>query len=340
MKSGISLGVRVSCGYPEAEKKRSRFIPVGRYLLRFRGAAGPEGGGYLGSAWRGLFGRELKRLVCVTREKSCPDCLLYRSCVYPYVFETPPPADAEMLRKYPAAPHPYILWIPREAKEEGVYELGLTLVGRAAGYLAYVLHALRSAGQQAPRGLPPLTLEEVLEEQHAGSGHWRSVFDAATEELRPSGALAAVEEPPPALVRVHLCTPLRIRHEEKYVSPRSFKPADLLRSVVRRVGLLEYFHGEGRREEDFAGLAERSKAVEMENAKLYWRDWTRYSSRQGRKVEMGGVTGRFTMRLEGHEEFWPWLNIGQWVHAGKGTVMGLGQFRLEPLNGGKDVSGR
>jgi hypothetical protein len=45
---------------------------------------------YSGAAWRGVFGHALKQLVCVTRERNCLDCLLYRSCVYPYIFEAPP----------------------------------------------------------------------------------------------------------------------------------------------------------------------------------------------------------------------------------------------------------
>ena len=44
-----------------------------------------------GSAWRGALGWSLKRTVCVIRDTACRDCLLYRSCLFPHVFETPPP---------------------------------------------------------------------------------------------------------------------------------------------------------------------------------------------------------------------------------------------------------
>ena len=84
-------------------------LPLSVYRLEFVALDAVRLPVYAGSAWRGAFGHALKRLVCVTREPACPPCLLYRSCVYPYLFETPPDPAAGKLRKYPAAPHPYLL---------------------------------------------------------------------------------------------------------------------------------------------------------------------------------------------------------------------------------------
>ena len=84
-------------------------LPLALYRLHFIAQEAVRLPAYAGSAWRGVFGHALKRLVCVTREPACPACLLYRSCVYPYLFETPPDPAAGKLRKYPAAPHPYLL---------------------------------------------------------------------------------------------------------------------------------------------------------------------------------------------------------------------------------------
>lgn len=62
--------------------------------------------------FRGAFGRALQHVVCVTRTLDCPPCALKDRCLYPYVFETPPPPDAQIMRKYPAAPHPFVLTPP------------------------------------------------------------------------------------------------------------------------------------------------------------------------------------------------------------------------------------
>ncbi|MBM4331898.1 MAG: hypothetical protein FJ117_11890 [Deltaproteobacteria bacterium] len=67
---------------------------------------------YKGSALRGGFGYAFKKVVCALRTKECPECLLSEKCIYSYVFETPPPADTRMMRKYPSAPHPFVLLPP------------------------------------------------------------------------------------------------------------------------------------------------------------------------------------------------------------------------------------
>jgi hypothetical protein len=67
---------------------------------------------YKGSTLRGGFGAAFRRIVCVIRDKECADCLLKGTCVYSYIFETPPPADTAVMRKYQAAPHPFVIEPP------------------------------------------------------------------------------------------------------------------------------------------------------------------------------------------------------------------------------------
>ena len=64
---------------------------------------------YKGSSLRGGFGTAFKRTVCVVEHRDCDRCLLRTTCAYPYVFDTPVSHDATRLRKYVAAPHPFVL---------------------------------------------------------------------------------------------------------------------------------------------------------------------------------------------------------------------------------------
>ena len=59
---------------------------------------------YKGSTLRGGFGNAFKKVVCALKDKECSDCMLKERCVYSYVFETPPPADAKVMRKYLRSP--------------------------------------------------------------------------------------------------------------------------------------------------------------------------------------------------------------------------------------------
>lgn len=98
---------------------------------------------YKGSTLRGGFGYAFKKVVCALRSKECSACLLKEKCIYSYVFETAPPADSRMMRKYPSAPHPFVLLPPLE--DDRIYEPGeelsfqLTLIGRAIEYLPYFI---------------------------------------------------------------------------------------------------------------------------------------------------------------------------------------------------------
>ena len=55
------------------------------------------------------------------------------------------------------------------------------------------------------------------------------------------------------------------------------------------------------------------------------------SGRQHQHIEMGGLVGEVEYEADAEEwrRYWPLLAAGEWVHVGKGTVMGLGKYRLE-----------
>ncbi|MDR2218961.1 MAG: CRISPR system precrRNA processing endoribonuclease RAMP protein Cas6 [Methylobacillus sp.] len=60
---------------------------------------------------------------------------------------------------------------------------------------------------------------------------------------------------------------------------------------------------------------------------INWWHWARYSSRQQRKMVLGGMVG--TRKLSGDlTPFLPFLHIGQWLHVGKGATFGLGGYHL------------
>ncbi len=302
-------------------------LPLARFRLEFAVPQGAVWRGFAGSAWRGVLGHALKRLVCVARGIDCPDCLLYQSCVYPYIFETPPPPGAEKLSKYPAGPHPFVLAPPWRFDGGEVYELGLTLFGRAHRYLAYVVHALRSSAREGLSGAPRLELLSIR--QQMAGGAWTQIFGQNGERLTPLPPEIPAVPPLPARLRLVFETPLRLRDGDGLITPERFAFADLFRNLLRRVSLLTYFHTDTPLETDFRGLSQASRRLEWSRRRLDWRDWTRYSSRQQERLKMGGLVGEAELSGEGLEPFWPYLWLGQWTHAGKGTSMGLGRYRIE-----------
>ncbi len=307
-------------------------LPLARYRLLF---SLPENMGlpaYAGSAWRGALGRALKQTVCVARGTPCAQCLLLHSCVYPYIFETPPPPESQKMRRYNAAPHPFVLVLdedrPDRSASEATYTLGLTLFGRGNRYLPYLLHALSRAGERGIGGKrQTFQLLEAQQREDLLRDCWLTIF-------RPDKKLIPQPErmPPipavPEAVQIHFQTPLRLKRDGRNVRPQDFSFAALFGNLLRRFSMLTYFHTETPLEVDFAGLMAKSRAVKFRQADLYWKDWTRYSSRQQTSMQMGGLLG--TAMLDGEEivPFWPYLWLGQWVHVGKNTSMGLGRYQL------------
>ena len=78
---------------------------------------------------------------------------------------------------------------------------------------------------------------------------------------------------------------------------------------------------------DFKGLIEKATVVETTDSTLRWKDWTRYSSRQDRKIQLGGLVGRATYAGD-LEAFVPFAALGAYLHVGKNATFGLGRYKI------------
>ncbi|MBI3013679.1 MAG: CRISPR system precrRNA processing endoribonuclease RAMP protein Cas6 [Candidatus Tectomicrobia bacterium] len=320
---------------------------------------------YAGSALRGGFGHAFKRAVCVVRHGECDRCLVRQQCPYQYVFETPPAADTEMLRKYPAAPHPFVIEPPLNGRRNYAagdsLEFGLTLIGRGIDYLPYFIVAFEELGRTGlGRQHGRYRLAEVRgETRNRGPDGWAMIYAGDRRVLRDdfrirTGAeasdghehesrsrLFAVHDHPNDHAHDHdddhdhghdhgrlgieFLTPTRLKFENRLASDLEFHI--LIRNLLRRLSTLSYFHCGQRLDLDFRGLIQRAQAVEAVAKDLRWVEWQRYSARQETTMLMGGFVGSAQFR-GALDEFLPLLRLGEWVHVGKGTVFGLGLFKL------------
>lgn len=297
-------------------------LPVARYRLLFEPSTTLSLPPFAGSLFRGAFGHALRRICCVTGLPTCSPCPEYRACHYPYVFETPPPVDADRMRRYDQVPHPYVL-MPGEGCKERIgaqerFDVHLTLVGAACELAPLVVQAMRSAA-------------------HTGLGAQR-----VSARLVESVAEPPASPIPPAVprrVRLMLDTPLRMRLDNRNVTANQFSFGAFFGVLLRRVSMLCTFHGAGPLDLDFKALTAMARSVSDCGSTLQWWDWARHSSRQGRDVKMGGLLGYVDFSGADIAPFWSCLWLGQWVHAGKGTVMGLGAYRLIDLDNSTSAKG-
>ncbi|MDQ7075113.1 MAG: CRISPR system precrRNA processing endoribonuclease RAMP protein Cas6 [Gammaproteobacteria bacterium] len=303
-------------------------VPLAQYRFTLRALEPICLPDYSGSAWRGVFGHALKDLACVTKQKTCSSCQLYRGCVYSYLFETPPPLGSEKMANGSAAPHPYIL-VPSDAKVLQVgetYALGLTLFGRANRHLDYVIYALNKAGERGiGRDHGRFELHTVAQKSADGS---HQIIYKKGESVRSQPLFERDVPALPDAVTITLHTPLRLRSKGKNVRPEGFLFRQFFSSLLRRFSLLRYFHSDAPLRGDVVQLAALAHSVTLLEADLRWHEWRRYSSRQKNVIPMGGIVGSFCIKTSQLAPLWPYLWLGQQMHTGKGSSMGLGRYSL------------
>jgi len=295
---------------------------------------------YKGSTLRGGFGQALKRAVCVTRSKECKDCLLKEKCVYSYIFETPPPTETTRLRKYPYAPHPFVIEPSLEEKEkyekEEELSFNLVLIGKAIDYFPYFVLAFDRLGEFGlGRGKGKYWLKEVRSLK-GNSDNGYLIYSGEDKILNSSYALISGEDILEECkkyygkrkITLNLLTPTRLKFEEHLIKDLEFHI--FIRNLLRRISLLSYFHCGKEFKLDFKDLIEKAKKVKREDSNLSWYDWQRYSARQNTKMLMGGFIGKVTFSFDGTSpgQFLPFILLGSYIHVGKGTSFGLGKYEI------------
>jgi len=305
---------------------------------------------YKGSTFRGGFGYAFKRVVCAIRDRECPDCMLKEKCVYSYVFETPPPSDTRIMRKYTTAPHPFIIEPPPERrrgyKPGDEIEFGLILIGKAIDYLPYFIYTFDELGRIGiGKGKGRFELRNVScggETIYDSESKTLKPFKTSSLSLTPLLSLKGLSQDLPTeqsemvesglsrsrnSIKLSFSTPTRILYNGHLTLDIEFHI--LVRNLLRRLSLLYYFHCGGDSSMwDFKGIIEKAKQVKVDKQNLRWYDWERYSSRQETRMKMGGFVGEIT--FEGNiAPFISLIEAGEVLHVGKGTAFGLGKYKIE-----------
>lgn len=312
-------------------------LPFSQFQFIYRAITPVTLPAFQGSTWRGLFGHQLKRTVCVTHLSACKECKLFYTCPYAYIFETPVSANAEKMKNYPQAPHPFVFDLPWQGKchlnPGDELRVGINVIAGAHNYFHYIYHALQSMGRSGVgRGDGQLDCIAVQWLKLPVENNWEPYDFTANNTVLPT--IESLYQLMPAKlspVSIVLETPLRLTANNKLVSVQDFEFHHLFRNLLRRCSMLTFFHTSTPFETDFAGLSQLSREVMISRQQLQWADWQRYSNRQKRPIKMGGLRGTVIIdELPG--ELWPILWLGQWLHAGKGASMGLGRYRLRPAS--------
>ena len=290
---------------------------------------------YKGSTFRGVFGIALKKVICALKTQECAACLLLKQCLYPSIFETPQVCKPPLGANFASVPHPFVIEPPEtestQFAPQAPFNFNLLLFGEINSNLPYFIYAFDQMGKIG-----------VGRRINGRRGRFRLQvvrFDNRAIYSADDGILKSPEPLPQlslgdnesgrgkiANLTIHLKTPLRFKHRNHLSDKLPFHL--LVRTMLRRVDALFTIYGHGKPNLDFRGLIERAGAVKIASSDLRWSDWRRYSQRQSRAMQMGGLAGSVTYTGD-LAEFMPLINCCETLHIGKQTTFGLGKIRLE-----------
>lgn len=290
---------------------------------------------YKGSTLRGGLGHALKRKVCIEDDqRACSPCQMGNICPYGYIFETSPPDDSEVLKNLQDVPVPFLIEADDERREYAPGDrltFDLVLVGRAINYAPYIVMAYQELGRLGLGTSRGKYVLQRVQSVHPWTGTRETIYDGVEMERSRTMRLSAesVEARAAALeadrLTLRFTTPTRLKYQGEYVEEPAFHV--IVRNLLRRVSSLAYFHCGEQWETGFREIIAAAERVQTTSADLEWQDWWRYSSRQERRINLGGFVGEVTYRGD-VEPFLPLLALGELVHVGKATVFGHGAYTV------------
>jgi CRISPR/Cas system endoribonuclease Cas6 (RAMP superfamily) len=280
---------------------------------------------FLGSALRGSLGISLKKLFHA-------DTFSTRLNAYTYLFETPSPPSPKAFYSAPYAPHPFVLDLPlsyrNTSSPQGTITFSILLLGEGLRYKEEVIQAVEqisSLGLGSQKS--PFQIKTVTD---SFFGNESSPPKAAPHLLKAKevNALELIEcsAPPRRYAHLRFETPLRLVEKKKVLQKPCFR--SFLRSLLARLSALFYFHCGVEVDLQFKEILQ--KAEKLQTTYESWRVYNlqRWSNRQKCQIPLDGVLGEVSWEGDLVEELWSWFLLGQWVHVGKSTSMGLGRYRL------------
>lgn len=277
-------------------------LPIERWTLRVQ-LSRPLHLPHLGSMLRGAFGHALKALACQCAAS------LHHSCAYQQIFE--PVAPAGWPQRFNNCPPAYVL-TPPAAKAGFLHEFSFdfTLLGPSLEHRGLIWQAWQAA---ASRGFGP---QQTTARLLPGHEHNLSAPLAGTRQLC-----------------LQLLSPLLIKRKtpgqmhSQALGPDNLGLHDLLVALYRRLDISHHLYGVPASLPVLADWLRQAESIEM-RTQLCETHYARHSNRQQQSMPLYGLTG--TLQLQGamSQDLLAALSLGQWLHIGGKTALGLGGYRL------------
>ncbi len=226
-----------------------------------------------------------------------------------------------MLSGRDRAAHPFLIYADACTGEtRSSLNLELTLIGKGTEYLPYIAYSLQRAGKSGlfrERVTYDITTSKL-------NGEYLIDEDGTLKADVPTSlwSIDSSDTPVDQKLRIEFITPLRLRIQGRYTD--RFRPNDIIDASARRLAILSDLYGKGGT--DTGRLS--CDGITVTDQSFKWVDHPYYSSRQGTKMQMGGVTGFMDIKGSISPAQLSVLKGGELFHIGKNTGFGLGKISV------------
>ena len=299
---------------------------------------------YPGSEIRGCLGWAL-RSVSYGKSSHCPTCRNRPDCrygnIYSYLFESPKDhpfiVHNVRLQKYKQQnyPQPMVIYPPVGGVhlQGDIVTVGITLIGYAINFLQFLCCGLRlmkmrkisgGANKIELRGirdrLADIAPGDSGKSDQPASEGWKPTVLDLTHFLRQAQRHKNLKS-----IKIIFLTPFRFRHRNKLGKELNFYV--FFKNILRRITLLSV-HSPLDTDINYSDLLEKARFVDVVSTNMMeWYDWERYSSKQRKKMRLGGLVGE--IKFSGDlGTFIPYIKLGEFLHVGKGGSFGLGKYSI------------
>lgn len=292
-----------------------------------------------GSTFRGAFGHGLYNICCSLSNKICDECNLRSNCAYSLLFNpflTGKERENSSTR-FHNKPRPFVIKnnLSKELfKKDEIIEFQLILFGYMNIFIPFIIESwryLEKEGLGASRG--KFQLEEVWQTNEIG-GSSNRIYSFQDNVIQNYDILIKRQniEAYSSLfkgkdkITIILESPILLKYNNSFVEKLEFHI--FIQNLYRRLSSLSYFYGSEKLEMNFNDYIDKARNIDIQEEQTEWIHWQRLSNRQGRKIDMYGLTGEitFTGKLDEFVEHLVW---GQYTNIGKNTTFGQGAYRLK-----------
>lgn len=306
---------------------------------------------FFGNTLRGGFGYAFKSIVCHSRNSECADCHYKKNCPYARVFETINNGDCEIMRKADHLPHPFVISpypLPEILNPGEEFKFEIILFGEYYHYIPYFIVSFIRLGRRGlvrdgnmfkVKSVASLEPDREHEIYSDGSSHlkdlgqqwkWNDFRENGVVQLKRDGSNGEHSERRTEKkdeLTIEFLSPARFKSDGKPVTSESISFSFFFRTLIRRLYNISFIYCNYRDENGFKQLIEEAATIKVKKSDLKWVDRMRYSTRQKKRIDIGGLTGQITFKGD-LGKYMGFLEAGELFHVGNNTSFGLGKYRI------------